>query len=299
MKILVSGSNGFIGKKLVKELKQIGHQVFGFDRSNEQDILNFEQVKRAVKEMDVVFHLAASLREDDPMLFKVNVNGTKNLLEASAASQIKHFIFLSTVGVMGEVKGIADEKTTFNPQTPYEKSKAKAEELVLTYQEVLPVTVVRSALVLGANKQWKQIIKMVKRGFPLIGSGKNFWQIIYIEDLVSALAFLMDKEDAIGETFIVAEKNPKMLIELVELIRRELWVKEDLKKIPVWLAMFLGTLIGLHPALKKKYSLLDTNYIKRLIRNRHYSIEKIKKLGWQPKYFTEQAVRVTVKEIGL
>lgn len=297
MKILVTGSGGFVGKRLVLALKQRGHEVFGFDKSTGNDILDFEGVKKAAKRMDAVFHLAASLNEHDKKLFETNVDGTKNALEASAQEQIQQFIFLSTVGVMGDVSKIADESTPLNPQTPYEKSKAAAEELVLSYQEVLPVTIVRSALVLGPNKEWKQIIKTIKKGFPLIGSGKKFWQIVSVDDLVNSLVFLLGNEKAVGETFIVAEQNPKKLIELVELIKKELGILQKTKTIPVWIGMLLSYAMLFFAKITKKETVLPPEYVARLVRNRQYSIEKIKKAGWMPKTSTEEAVKKTVAEI--
>lgn len=289
MKVLVTGSNGFIGKILVPELERQGHTVFGFDKVLGHNILNTGQVAKAVGGMDAVYHLAASLKENDHLLESVNVFGTKNVLEACAKQKVKQLIFLSTVGVMGGIKTIADEKTPFNPITPYEKSKAKAEELVLEYQEVLAITIVRSALVMGANKEWQEIIKIIKKNFPLIGSGKNYWQIVYSKDLVRALVFLLGKEDATGETFIVAENEPKTLRELVILFRKELGMSEKIKTIPV--------VIGLAISYLKVNSFLKPEYVKRLVRLRHYSTQKINSLGWKPKYSTIEAVRETVKEI--
>ena len=295
MKILVTGSGGFVGKHLVFALKQKRHEVFGFDKSKGFDILDFEAIKKAVKGMDAVYHLAASLDEHDTRLFETNVDGTKNTLEASAKQQAGQFIFLSTVGVMGSIKGIANEKTPINPQTPYEKSKAQAEELVLSYQEVLPVTIVRSALVMGANKEWMEIIKIVKKNFPLIGNGKNFWQIIFVGDWVGALVHLLGNEKAIGETFIVAEETPKTLFELVELIKAELGMHGKIKTIPVWLGKIISYFAAIYSKITNKPTIFHPEYIDRLVRLRHYSIEKIKKTGWRPKISTQEAVEKTVQ----
>ncbi len=297
MKILVTGSNGFIGKRLAVALAQKGHAVFGFDRQNNQNILDFEQVKKAIQGMDVVYHLAASIHEDDLALFETNVHGTKNVLEASAKSALKQFIFLSTVGTMGNIQNTATENTPFSPQTPYEKSKAQAEELTLSYQEVLPVTIVRSALVLGPNEDGKQIIKMVEKNFPLIGNGKNFWQIVFVNDLVDALVFLLNNDNAIGETFIVAEEKPKTLLELVKIIRNEIGLDTNVKTMPVFLGIILAHVLTIYSKITKKPTLFLPEHVQRLVRQRHYSIEKIKSLGWRPKYSTEQGIKETIQQL--
>ncbi|MBI2598494.1 MAG: NAD-dependent epimerase/dehydratase family protein [Candidatus Diapherotrites archaeon] len=297
MKILVTGSDGFIGKLLALELSKAGHQIIEFDSKKGNNILNTEEVKKAVMGIDAVYHLAASLREDDPNLFETNVQGTKNLLEAAETQRLHRFTYLSTAGVMGEIKGIGNEQSSQNPQTPYEKSKAEAEELVLSYQEILPITIVRSAIVMGPNNEWKEIIKMVKKNFPLIGSGKNFWQTVYAKDLVDALVFLLDKKKAVGETFIVAEEKPKTLKELVQLIRKELEMKQEMKTIPNWLGVVFAYALLTYSKITGKKTIITPAHVQRLLRNRHYSIEKIKKLGWRPKYSTEEAVKETIAEL--
>ncbi len=297
MKALVTGSNGFIGKKLVYLLKVKGFFVKEFDSANNKSVLNQSQLEQELKGTDIVFHLAAILDEDDPQLFEVNVHGTKNILEASSKAHVKQFVFLSSVGVMGDVQEIADENTPLNPKTRYEQSKAQAEQAVLSYQEVLPITIIRSALVLGANKYWKKIIEMITENKPLIGDGENKWQIVYSGDLVDALIFLAGKDEALGETFIVAEKEPKKLIEIVEFIRKEKKVEGELKKMPVWLAKISATIYSFVSKITGKKTFFTGEIIDRLTRERIYSTKKIESLGWQAKIDTFSALEKTMEEI--
>ncbi|MBU2476164.1 NAD(P)-dependent oxidoreductase, partial [Candidatus Micrarchaeota archaeon] len=278
MKVLVTGSEGFIGKKLVEELKKRNHEVFGFDLDSGQNLLNKKHLD-LVEEAEAVIHLAALLDEKTKMeyLKEVNVKGTEKLLEKCVQAKVKKFIYLSTTGVMGDIKAKADELTELNPKTPYEKTKAEAEKKVNEFQELLPVTILRSALVLGPNKYWKEIIKLIKKGFPLIGKGNNTFQIVYYKDLVSAIIFCIEKEETEGETFIIAEKEGKSLLQIYKLIQKELGIEKQVKHLPVFLAKTFSFIWK---------GIVTKEHIDRLIRERNYSTEKIEKLGWKANYST-------------
>lgn len=294
---LVTGSSGFVGKRLVKRLLEKGFFVKEFDREKNKDILNKDQLMQEMRNTDIVFHLAAVLEEDHPKLFEVNVEGTKKALEAAAENRVKHFIFTSTTGVMGDINDSADEQTPSNPKTPYEKSKAEAEKLVLSYQEVLPVTIVRPALVLGPNKEWKKIIEMIAKNAPLIGDGSNAWQVIYVDDLVEALVFLAAKEEALGETFIAAEKNPKTLREIVEFVRNKKKASGKLKTMPVLLAKIMAFFSTTLSKITGKKPFFTKEIIERTTRLRHYSTKKIEALGWKARHSTFEALEKTMNEL--
>ena len=163
----MTGSNGFIGKNVVPLLKKKSHRVAEFSKSLGNDITNFNQVNASMKNVDAVIHLAAVIDEAAPLelMRKINVDGTRNVLEAAAKNKIKRFVYASTIGVYGGFDGIAKEDQPYNPQSNYEKTKTEAEKLVLEYQEVLPITVLRPPYVVGANETWKQAVKTAKKGF--------------------------------------------------------------------------------------------------------------------------------------
>jgi nucleoside-diphosphate-sugar epimerase len=297
MKILVTGSNGFIGKRLVQELKKKRHFVKEFSRSNGKDILNQKHAENAMKGIDVVYHCAAELDEEAKLLFEINVTGTKNMLEAAAKERVKQFIHLSTVGVMGNFKGTADESTQYNQKTAYEKSKTEAEKLVLSYQEAIPITIIRPAFVFGNNRHWKSIISMISKNLPLPVNGKNIWQTIYLEDLINSLLIVLDNENAVGETFIVAEENPLTLKEFVEEIRKNLGMKKKIITVPGFIGKTGAFVMGTIAKLFGKKPLLSLEYLERLDRNRSYSVEKIKSIGWKQKYSTKAAIRETLEKM--
>jgi nucleoside-diphosphate-sugar epimerase len=292
LRFLVTGSSGFIGKRLVAKLRKKGHWVKEFDLDKGLDILKEEDCQKAVKDIEIVIHLAAILDERSPVLWKVNVQGTENILKASAENSAERFIHLSSVGVHGEQKGAVDEGSSFNPETDYEKSKMQAEQKVQEFQELMHITILRPALVLGPNEYWKKIIKLIRK-FPLPGNGKNKWQTIYIDDLVDALVFCAEHKETMDETFILAEEHGITLEELCIEIKKALGLKPKLMKLPFWLGKPLAYIFL---ALSPK-SLITPQHLDRLARNREYSIAKIKKFGWKPKWNTKEGIKETVKAL--
>jgi nucleoside-diphosphate-sugar epimerase len=298
MQILVTGSSGFVGKALVKELVRLGHTVEGFDASSGQNILELGQLKKAVKGKNVVFHLAALLDETkSKQMIEINVNGTENVIEASAKEGIEQLIYLSTAGVHALAKGKVNEKSEIVPETRYETSKARAEKIVWESQEMLPITIIRSALILGPNNYWKGIAKLASKNFPIIGSGENHFQTIYINDLVSALTFVLAKEECFGEVYLAAGEDAPTLKKLYTMIREELGIKGEVKTIPLWVGKALAIVYLLKSKLTGKKTVVLPQHVKRLVRERYYSTEKIKAAGWKAKVGLEEAVQKTLKEL--
>ncbi|MDD5148118.1 MAG: NAD-dependent epimerase/dehydratase family protein [Candidatus ainarchaeum sp.] len=295
MRVLVTGSRGFVGNCLVEELKMKGFEVKEFDLVLGNDLLDAKQCEEAAKGSDIVFHIAAIIDETNPKMQAINVEGTRNIAEASAKARAKQFIFMSSVGVHGKVKGIVNENSAILPETRYEQSKADAEKIVLDFQEMMHITVLRSAFVMGPkSREWAGIIKMVSSGNPIPGSGKNFFQTIFVKDLVSALVFAANNSNCFGETFIVAGKEKPTLREFVELIRKKTGVHGELKSVPEGIVKTAGFFNMLKNRATGKKSLFEPAYIGRILHDRNYDTSKINKLGWTPKYSLEKALDETI-----
>ena len=226
-------------------------------------------------------------------LFDINVGGTLSILEACKEEKIKRLIYLSTVGVMGDIEGQADEKYPYNPETNYEKSKAMAERAVLEYYKryKLPVIIIRSALVYGPNQYTLKILQKAKDVFPIIGSGKNKFHLIYIKNLITALLKAM-KNGKDGSIYIVADDDVHTYEEYYRIIREELGINEEPKNIPVWFA----DLIAFFYRIVGKKSIVSKEHINRLTRTRWYKINKAKRyLKYKPKYELRKGIKATIK----
>jgi UDP-glucose 4-epimerase len=294
MRILVTGGNGFVGSLLVAALTQKGHSVTVFSG----DIRNTADCEKNVKRAQVVYHLAAILDESKKReMEEVNVQGTSNVLEAAIQEGVQQFIHVSSVGVMGSCNGAANEECSLCPLTHYEKTKADGEMLVWNAQEAIPITIIRPAAIFSAQSEWKIIVDLVKAGFPIVGDGKNTFQIVNVHDLISALLFVLQNPDAMGERFIVAEETGKTLENIYSMIQKELEVEKPVKKIGVLQATILIWVHGIISRLKRKKPKLLPAYISRGTKNREYSIAKMKGIGWMPQHTTHQTIREMVNEL--
>ncbi len=274
--ILITGSTGFVGKKLCSKIKN--YKRFKGDIRDRENC--FKQIEKA----ECVIHLAADLNEKSKKIWEANVKGTKNIVDACKKYNVK-LMFLSTVGVSAKADLPISEKSKYAPETEYEKSKTEAEKIVKKYKKTL---IIRSALVMGANKYWLNIVKMAK--FPLISKGDFFWQTIYIDDLVDGILFLLKKSKWKGDIFVLANDEKVKLRDIYNEIRKNLGLKKGF-----WIPSFLGYLLAFIEGFKKNPKLLPS-HIKRLVRERRYDIDKIKKLGWKPKIGYKEGIKKMIKE---
>lgn len=304
--VLVIGGSGFVGKHLVKSLKR-WHDVTVADREIKEgekikgvkyvkcDITKPEEVKKTIEGYKYIYHLAALLDESLPRkkLYEVNVEGSVNILEACKNSDIERLVYMSTAGVLGDVEKKSNEKSKYNPETNYEKSKALAEVLVKEYYKryEIPAIIIRSALVYGPNDYWLKILKKAQKPFPVLGSGENKIHFVYIKNLIKALIKARTKGKD-GEIYLIADKKPLTYNKFYEIIREELGVEKEPSHVPI----IIGNLIAFFYKLFGKKSLITKEHIKRLTRNRCYEIKKAKKdLGYKAKYDLREGIKKTIK----
>lgn len=310
MKILVTGGTGFLGKRLVQKLLAERHGVTVFSRHEHEDLpANVRTVLGDVRDKDalrkafpadIVYHLAICLNESDPQMYEINTTGTKNVTELCKEYKVKQLIYMSSSGVLGETKVPAKENFPYRPKTKYEKSK-KESEIIIKSSKV-SYTIVRTTIVIGPNLIWAQIFEAAKKKYPVIGSGKNYFHLVYVNDVVELLDLVRNHSKAINQTFHIASKDTLTYQEVYKIIADELGVEMTKKHVPVFLAYF-GSYIhtlkrklqGKQPSLTKSKSSID-----RLIRNRIISFEKAEKfLGFTPKYDTRTAIRETIKYLKI
>ncbi len=295
--ILVTGATGRIGKYLVNALLEKGEKVRVLIRKRMTefenvetfygDLLDKEAVKKAVEGIDTIFHLAAVVDYSAPedLMFKVNVLGTRNLLENFKGSK---FIYLSSAAVLGKkLKEFpADENTSYNPSNFYGRTKMKAEKLVKEKNGII----VRSTDVYGPGFEegYYYVFNGLENGnMPIFGRGKNIIQYIHVNDLIRALLLTLEKGKP-GEIYTVAGKDMKSQRELYEIICKYLEVPFVEKYKSVGFAK-------LSLKLRKKTGFLP-EHIDKLSSSRTFNLTKAKnELGFEPKVDYEEGISEMVK----
>ena len=226
MKVLVTGSNGFIGSHLVDYLVVQGYDVFCLVRkqSNLKWIrdLNVEFVYgdcrdkgslfNAVKEKDFVLHLAGKIKADDwNTYYSTNYIGTKNLIEACVEvnPKIKKFVLISSISAAGpSVKNmLKKEDDPCTPITDYGKSKLMGEEAVVKFSHKIPYVIIRPPNIYGPREEeFYSVLKLIKKRIkPLLGNGENQVSVCFVHDLVRAILMAAVHPDAIGSTYYMLQ----------------------------------------------------------------------------------------------
>lgn len=315
MKILVTGSSGFIGTFLVKELMQKDHQVVGLDICVPKektldyefilgDILKMPDIMRAAKGADAIINLAAKHHDfgvSDEEFFAVNVDGTKNLLDCADRLGIKKFIFYSTAAVYGICRNSASEDTPLNPVNVYGMSKMGAEEAIHSWVKkggARQAVIIRPVVVFGPNNyanMHKLIESIYKKRFFFVGKGDNIKSIAYVENLVDATLFLMDKSEDKEVIYNYSDYPQLTMEETVRTIADSLGRRIPKVKIPLKFAVFS---VGIFDILGKLTGInfpITAYRIKKLNTATCFASDKIRALGYKQKVDPRDGIKRMVE----
>jgi nucleoside-diphosphate-sugar epimerase len=317
-KVLVTGANGCAGSNLCKKLISQGYQVRALVRpSSNLMFLNGKDVElvygdlaiseplpvEAFKGVETVYHIAAAFRIEgvpENYFYDVNVGGTQRVLDASLKADVGRFVHCSTIGVLGDITNPpANEMTSYKPNDIYQETKTEGEKLALAFhkEHKLPLTVVRPATIYGpTDLRLLKLFKTIDKGvFVMIGPGISSMHLIYIEDLTDGIILAGERDEAVGETFILAGNEPIRVKELVNMVAEVLDKSIPRINIPLAPVMLAAKLthkifvpLGIEPPI----------YPRRLdffVKNREFDISKARSvLGFSPKVDLKTGLACTV-----
>ncbi|MFO7277503.1 MAG: NAD-dependent epimerase/dehydratase family protein [Pseudomonadota bacterium] len=315
--ILVTGATGFTGGHLARTLRRRGHHVRALVRDPARaaklaaegielvrgDVTDPGSVARAVDGCEFVYHIAALYREarhPDDVYWRVNVDGTANVLDAAERAGVQRVIHCSTVGVHGDVKRMpADEKAPYAPGDIYQKTKLAGERIAQErFANGLPGTVVRPAGIYGpGDMRFLKLFRAIKnRTFLMIGDGETHYHLTYIDDLVEGMILCAESPQAVGQTYILAGPRHTTLNELVAATARAVGCRPPRGRIPVFPVMAAARLaericrpLGIEPPLHERR-------VSFFIKNRGFCIDKARhELGYVPRVELEEGIQRTAQ----
>jgi len=318
MKALVTGGTGFTGSHLVRSLIEEGMEVRVLARPTSKtdflkdldaeivigDISERDDLDRAVKGMDKVFNIAAAFRESnlpEKTYWAVNYNGTKNILEACLKYDVSRLVHCSTIGVVSSVATVpSDETASYSPGDVYQQSKCEAEKEVLRFarEKKLPASVIRPCAIYGPGdmRLLKMFRMIAQRKFYVFGSGKAFYHMVYINDLVSGFILASEKEKAVGEVFIIGGDKYTTLNELFRIIADEFEVNPPKIHFPYKPIEVLSVLMEYAYKPLKKEPPLYKRRVAFFKKDRAFNISKAKRiLGYRPKVDLRKGIHLTAK----
>lgn len=306
MKFLITGGSGFLGINIIRFLLAKGHQVRSIDKEPFDypernkieavlgDIRDGDILRVCMKDMEVVVHAAAALplysKQD---IFTTDVDGTRNILELAFAAGVERVIHISSTAVYG----IPDhhpllETDRLEGVGPYGKAKILAEEECLKMRSHGKcVSIIRPKSFVGPERLgvFALFYDWAKdgRSFPMIGSGKNRYQLLDVEDLCEAIYLCATlPEQTVNDTFNVGAKEFTTMREDYQAVLNRAGFGKKIVGLPAWLVIWTLRILE-----KLKLSPLYRWVYETAHKDSFVSIEKAEKvLNWHPRFSNKQAL---------
>jgi nucleoside-diphosphate-sugar epimerase len=256
--LLITGGSGFIGRQLAGRLRREGHAVtlfdlyppawdFGEARFVRGDIRDPASVRRVLRGIDVVFHLAAAHHDSgiaEATYFSVNEGGTRVLCEGMAAAGIRDHCFFSSVAAVGAASPPPMEQSIPRPAGPYGKSKLAGELVVREWvlgDAGRRALIIRPVAVFGPNSfaNMYALIRQIARGRYLqVGRGDNVKSLVYIDNVIEATMALWESPWAPGVRLIHLVDRPDLKsVETAAALHRAMGKPLPRLRIPLGLAV--------------------------------------------------------------
>ncbi len=271
MKVLVTGSTGYVGHYVVKALLDAGHSVVSVSRdagktktasgakleifSNVEyrmgDVSNGNGLEEAMNGVEAVVHLVGIIAEKGLQTFqRVHVEGTRNVLKAAKAVGVKRYVHMSALGARS------------NAVSGYSSSKFQAEELVRASN--LDWTIFRPSLVFGVGDDFfGHVLKNLVSQAPIvpqIGDGMFLFRPIWVGDVAQCFVQALAKPDTIGKTFDLVGPKEFTFKELSALMQTALGIKKPVVAVPLPIMDIMVPIMNIVPAIapitKDQYAMM-------------------------------------------
>jgi len=324
-RVLVTGASGCVGRCIVQRCIADGCQVHALDLDGaglQRIVGSFpdgavapfagglddaELLARAAAGVEAVFHAAAKVHSiprsprEEAEFFKVNVEGTENLLRHVDAANLRAFVLFSTIAVYGAGDGTPlTERSPLRPENAYARSKLECEQRVEAFfaARAIKPGIFRMSLVYGEGERgnFSRMMRSVDAGrFALVGGGRTRKSMIYVGDVAHAALLAARRPAAQGQTFLLSDPEPYSLRQVTEVLARHLGVRPPWIRLPAALLRAGGSVLGgLGRALgfRPPFSRDDVD---KLLAGTICDVTQLRTLlGFEPRYGLEEGVRRTV-----
>jgi nucleoside-diphosphate-sugar epimerase len=312
MTSLITGANGYIGRKIMKMFSENNMAVLGCVRTTKQaeempadsvvveDISLFNQWHQVLEGVDVIVHLAArahvlsknaSSSEAIHAVQSINRNATLRFAKAAVAANVSRFVYISSIGVLGNATMVGEftNNSAYDPKGAYAVSKMEAEIGLKEIAESssIEVVIVRPPLVYGANApgNFHRLMRLVDMGLPLpLGEMHAKKSMISLENLCNLLMSVITTQLPKYSQFVVSDSTDWSTAELVKVIAKYIGNKHPLISVPVPILMAVASLIGKKEDIRKLAVPLQVN-----------GSETARILNWTPVQSPEDGVKEAVE----
>jgi dihydroflavonol-4-reductase len=317
VKVLVTGATGFTGGHLARALAVRGYDVHALVRDDTRgmdlaragvnlvtgDLTDSSSWAGALDGVEVVYNIAALYRQAglaESTYRRVNAVAVGDLVAAAAASGVRRVVHCSTVGVHGDIEHPpGDEDAPLRPGDVYQDTKVEGERLARAAAERtgIELTIARPSGIYGPGD--RRLLKLfrgvARRRFIVLGHGRIFYHLTYIDDLVEGVRLCGEVTAAAGRTYILAGGEVSTLNQLVSLIAEEAGVGPPRVHLPVWPFWIAGAAcevvcrpLGIEPPLYRRR-------VDFFTKSRAFRIDRARReLGFVPAVGLRDGVRRTL-----
>jgi dihydroflavonol-4-reductase len=318
VRVLVTGATGFTGGHLVSALASRGYLVRALVRDASRagveltrpgvsfvagDMRDRDVLARATADIDIVYHVAALYREaglSDDTYRAVNAVAAAQIVEAAANNGVRRVVHCSTVGVHGDIEHPpANEDAPLEPGDIYQVTKLEGERCVRERAEQLgiEVTIARPTGIYGPGD--RRLLKLfrgvARRRWATLGSGKIYYHLTYIDDLVEGFRLCGEHPAAANRTYILAGGEVTTLNELVGLVADAARVPAPRLHLPVWPFWITGAFCE---AVCMPFGIEPPIYRRRVdffTKSRAFDITRARnEIGFSPKIGLREGIRRTM-----
>ncbi|MDE1192054.1 MAG: NAD-dependent epimerase/dehydratase family protein [Arachidicoccus sp.] len=314
MNIAIIGGSGFVGSRLIEELKKNSNsQITNIDKQQSPfypeitiiaNVLDKEKIKELLSGQDVVILLAAEHRDDvspKSLYYDVNVQGMKNVLEAMDANNVKRIVFTSSVAVYGLNKKNPDEQHPVDPFNDYGKTKYQAEEVLQEWyakDTTRNINILRPTVIFGERNRGNvyNLLRQISSGkFMMIGGGNNKKSMAYVGNIVSFINFLVQEKTTGYNVFNYIDKPDFTMNELVSHISKVLDKKIPTTKVPYALGMLGGYGFDILAKLTGKKLNISSVRVKKFCATTQFDASAAKAAGFVAPYTLGEGLANTLR----
>jgi len=312
MKVIITGGSGFIGIHLIKLVNE-KFTINNLDKNKSKlfnnittigDIRNINMFDDVFKNQDMVIHLAAEHRDDvSPvsLYYDVNVQGTKNVLDAMDMNGIKNIIFTSSVAIYGLNKKNPDENHPADPFNHYGKSKWQAEEALREWYNKNPreksLTIIRPTVIFGERNRGNvyNLLKQIASGkFLMIGKGTNYKSMAYVGNIAAFIKYHLQNIKPGYQVFNYIDKPDLNMNELVSQVEKSLNKNIPSTHFPYWLGMLGGYGFDMLSKITGKKFSVSSVRVKKFCATTQFDATKAHNCGFKAPYTLSQGLHNTL-----
>jgi nucleoside-diphosphate-sugar epimerase len=321
---IVTGGNGFVGQHLVRALLARGDEVRVLDVAPSSavegvdyrrvDITDADAVRRDVEGADVIFHNASVVHTAQNMqdfVWKVNLGGTQNLMNAAEAHGVERFVYVSSGSVVYEGRDIenGDESLAYSAvsQAPYADSKIAAEKEVLARDgSGIRTTAIRPHVIFGPgdSRFLPAVLEKAESGMLRFSIGRGTWlsDYTYVDNLIEALLLADEKlgGDAVagGQAYFITNGEPMPFWSFIDKVLARLGYPPIKYRVPYSLAYGIAAVKESIDTLRGGTLNAEDGFtrfaIKYMCTHHYFSIEKARReLGYDPKVSVDEGIERT------